>query len=266
MRTIISTIFINMFILSLLDIFIWVSDWKHMLYLNHYINNVTVKETKPITNIESSLINPPTLETDSYWNYVDTPFLEVDFNALLEQNPDTVGWIQVMGTNVDYPIVQTSDNDYYLTHSFDKETSKAGWIYSDFRNNLQQLNNNTIIYGHGRIDYSMFGSLRLLLEDDWYQDSNNYIIKISTPTDNMIWQIFSVYTIYKENYYITTHFENDKDYITFLDTIKNRSSYDFNTTLNINDKILTLSTCQDLSGQRIVVHAKLIKKETHSSL
>ena len=108
---------------------------------------------------------------------------------------------------------------------------------------------------------TMFGSLPSLLDDKWFEDKSHHLIKISTTTSNMIWQIFSVYTIPKESYYITTHFKNNDEYQKFIDTIKNRSTIDFNTSLDINDKILTLSTCKDYQGNRIVVHAKLIKKE-----
>ena len=87
----------------------------------------------------------------------------------------------------------------------------------------------------------------------------NHIIRLSTESENTLWQIFSVYKIPEESYYITTEFNNDSDYEEFLNAIKNRSIYNFNTNLNINDKILTLSTCYS-DTERTVVHAKLIKK------
>jgi sortase B len=79
-----------------------------------------------------------------------------------------------------------------------------------------------------------------------------------------MWQIFSTYTIPKESYYITTNFKNDGDYATFLKTIKERSEEEFSGTVNTNDKILTLSTCKDNFGNRVVMHAKLIKKEVRN--
>ena len=209
-------------------------------------------------------INPPQNLEDPYWDYIAIPFLEVDFTELQRQNSDTVAWIQVPNTNIDYPVVQTSNNTYYLNHAFDHAINDAGWIFSDFRNNLQYPNNNTVIYGHGRIEGTMFGSLKNTLTKDWYDNQNNHIIQLSTPTANTLWQIFSIYTIDAESYYITTHFKNDEEYNTFLKTITNRSQYKFNTSINTMDKIITLSTCQNDYGKRIVVHAKLIKKETRS--
>lgn len=107
----------------------------------------------------------------------------------------------------------------------------------------------------------MFGSLDDTLDSNWYTQPENQIIKISTPYQNMLWRIFSIYTIPAESYYLTHTFENDESYMKFLNTLTERSMNDFNVKLDTNDKILTLSTCLDNNGNRIVVHAKLIKVE-----
>ena len=190
--------------------------------------------------------------------------LEVDFNDLLAKNSDTVGWIQVQGTNINYPIVQTTNNDYYLNHAFDKTENKAGWVYMDYRNNAVDFNQNTIIYAHSRYNGTMFGSLKNILNSSWYTNKENHIIRLSTPTENTMWQVFSVYTIPKESYYITPSFPTDESYQEFLNTIKGRSEVDFSGTVSTGDKVLTLSTCKDNFGNRIVMHAKLIKKETRN--
>ena len=105
--------------------------------------------------------------------------LEVDFNELLKKNPDTVGWIEVKGTNINYPIVQTTDNSYYLTHAFDKTKNEAGWVFMDYRNDAVNFNQNTILYAHSRLTGSMFGSLKNILESSWYTNKNNHIIRLS---------------------------------------------------------------------------------------
>lgn len=230
--------------------------------------NEKLKEQSKVeeaNNIPNNLINPPKDGEDSYWNYVDTEFLNVDFASILEQNNDTVAWIQVPGTKIDYPVVQTTDNKFYLSHSFDKSESLSGWVFSDYRNNLNNPNYNSIIYGHRSSNDAMFGSLPNILQDQWHNDYKNYVIKLSTPRENTIWQIFSVYTIYMESYYITTNFRTLSLYQEFLDTILNRSIYDFKTKIDTNDRILTLSTCRDSYGNRLVVHAKLIKKGIRSN-
>ncbi len=252
---IISIIMVN---ISLLNINSWINDKEKVRGLEKLLRK---EVSEKVSKEENVLINPPKNKDDYYWKHINESFLQIDFNNLEKQNKNTVAWIKVNGTNVDYPVVQTNNNEYYLTHSYDNTYNKAGWIFSDFRNNLNSLNKNTIIYGHGRIDDTMFGSLRFTLEDNWYQNIDNHIIKLSTKENNMIFQIFSIYYIFKENYYITTHFNSIKEYEVFLNTIKNRSIFDFKTIVDSNDKILTLSTCKNNYGKRLVVHAKLIKKE-----
>ena len=108
----------------------------------------------------------------------------------------------------------------------------------------------------------MFGSLKDMLNEDYFTNKDNHLIKLVSKTQNTIWQIFSVYTISKEYYYLTTNFLNNESYLKYLNTIQERSKINFKTSVNENDKVLTLSTCKDNLGHRIVIHAKLLKKET----
>lgn len=225
---------------------------------NEIIENTDISLVEDNENTE--IINEPEDEFDPYWDYIKIPLINVDFDSLLETNQDTVGWIQVSGTNINYPVVQAGNNDYYLDHAFDESWNDAGWIFMDYRNDPDNFDENTIIYGHSRYDKSMFGSLRNIVNNDWYQNKDNHIVKFSTPTENTLWQVFSVYTIEAESYYITTDF-NDDSFKTWLETMQDRSKFDFNTTVNTNDKILTLSSCYTSDGIRVVLHAKLIKRE-----
>ena len=186
---------------------------------------------------------------------------EYDFDKLKEINTDIVGFIEVDNTNISYPVVKSSDNSYYLNHSYKKEKNNIGSIFLDYRNDLDNLSKNNIIYGHGRLDNTMFGSLNNLLDSNNLDSKESYYITLSTPKSIMTFKIFSVYTIPKEGYYIKTYFSSNKYFKEFLETIMKRSIYNFNTDVNTNDKILTLSTCKDNFGKRVVVHAKLLKKE-----
>ena len=189
---------------------------------------------------------------------------EYDFDKLKEINTDIVGFIEVDNTNISYPVVKSSDNRYYLNHSYKKEKNNIGSIFLDYRNDLDNLSKNNIIYGHGRLDNTMFGSLNNLLDSNNLDSKESYYITLSTPKSIMTFKIFSVYTIPKEGYYIKTYFSSNKYFKEFLETIMKRSIYNFNTDVNTNDKILTLSTCKDNFGKRVVVHAKLLKKEETS--
>ncbi len=245
-------IMLIIFLFSIINVIIWFFDNKNT---NDIIKKVS--ETYEIT--EKSYDNEVIInnnEKDIYFDYINLSFIDVDINKLKKFNSDTVGFIKVMGTNINYPFVQTSDNKYYLNRSFDKTYNNAGWIFLDYRNN--ELNDkNTIIYGHGRVNGTMFGSLKNTLKSSWQSNKDNYIIKISTEKENSIWQIFSIYKIATTSDYLQTSF-TDNEFENFISLIKGRSSYNFNVQVTNENKILTLSTCYN-DNEKMVVHAKLIK-------
>ena len=186
--------------------------------------------------------------------------INVDFTNLKQINSSTRGWIQVSGTNINYPFVQSDDNAYYLNHSFDKSYNSAGWVFLDYRNNINNLSQNTIIYAHGRIDNTMFGSLKNTLEPSWLNDTNNHIVKLSTENENTLWQVFSIYRIPTTNDYIKVNFANNNTFKAWTEMLINRSVHNFNTSISANDNVLTLSTCYN-NTEKVVLHAKLIKRE-----
>ncbi len=235
--------------------------------LNHYKNRQIRKELEENVTIDSNygegeLIHPPSNKQSDYYYYVTLPFYEADFSYLLSKNKDTVAFLHMNHSNIHYPVVQASDNEYYLTHSFDGEENKAGWVFLDYRNHIENLDDNTIIYGHSMLDYTMFGSLKNVLEEDWQKNRDNYVLFLSTLKENFIFQIFSIYTIEKEGYYITPNFGSVAEKRTWIQTMKERNTAPIDVEVGVEDKFLTLSTCLNSYGERIVVHAKLIKKQT----
>ncbi len=240
------------FLFSLIKVIMWIID-------NNNTNDIIKKVANTYEINEKSYDNEVIInenEKDIYFDYMKLKFIDVDINKLKTFNPDTIGFIKVMGTNINYPFVQTLDNDYYLNRSYDKTYNNAGWIFLDYRNN-EFNDKNTIIYGHGRINGTMFGSLKDTLKSSWQSNKDNYIIKISTEKENSIWQIFSVYKIATTSDYLQTTF-SDNEFESFINLIKGRSSYNFETNVTNEDKVLTLSTCYN-DNDKMVVHAKLIK-------
>lgn len=240
------------FLFSLIKVIMWIID-------NNNTNDIIKKVANTYEINEKSYDNEVIInenEKDIYFDYMKLKFIDVDINKLKTFNPDTIGFIKVMGTNINYPFVQTKDNDYYLNRSYDKTYNNAGWIFLDYRNN-EFNDKNTIIYGHGRINGTMFGSLKDTLKSSWQNNKDNYIIKISTERENSIWQIFSVYKIATTSDYLQTTF-SDNEFESFINLIKGRSSYNFETNVTNEDKVLTLSTCYN-DNDKMVVHAKLIK-------
>ena len=248
-----------LFMVSFLRIIQWAKESKEIQDLSSNAQKEVIMEEVEDDETTEIVEQPKKVEKfDPYWDYIKMNLLDVDFSNLRKTNSDVIGWIQVPETNVNYPFVQANDNDYYLHHAFDKKRNSAGWIFLDYRNDLENLNQNTIIYGHGRYDRTMFGSLKNLLKSSWLKNTDNHIIKLSTEYQNTLWQIFSVYHIPTTGEYFTTVFATKEEYQEFLDTMKSRSVYQFKTTVSATDKILTLSTCYN-DKEKLVVHAKLIK-------
>lgn len=256
-------IFLILFItlnISIYNIIKWKLDSnKTNEEINTIQENTNIEEVQDNKGTEIIKQAEKIPKENPYWDYIKMNMIDINFDNLKKINSDVVGWIKVNGTNINYPFVQSKDNKYYLTHSFNKSYNNAGWVFLDYRNN--NINNrNTIIYAHGRTDKTMFGTLRKVLNNGWINNTNNYVIKISTEKENSLWQIFSIYHIPTTNDYLQTEFKDEREYQSFLNILKNRSNHNFNTSITSNDTILTLSTCYN-DSEKMVVHAKLIKKQ-----
>ena len=194
-------------------------------------------------------------------NYVSSYYTNFEqvFETLLKKNNDTVGWIQINNTKVNYPVVQADSNSYYLNRDYFKKKNSMGWIFMDYRNNIENLDRNTIIYGHNIKQGIMFGTIKNMMNKSWYSNANNQLITFNTLNKNMKWKIFSLYQINETEDYLKTEFESDDDYMNFLNMLKNRSKNNFNVELTPESKILTLSTCFSHTT-RHVVHAVLVEE------
>ena len=230
--SILQLLFIMCFIFSLTQILKW---WK----LNEH--------TEEVKRLANSAIVYETSDKNANGKYSS-----IDFKKLKEINDDTVAWIRVNGTNIEYPVVKTNNNYYYLYHSFDKTKSNAGWVFMDYRNKLDGTDKNIIIYGHNRKDGSIFGSLKNILKETWYDEKDNLEIEFWTENGKEKYQVFSIYETENDDYYLSTTFDNYDEY---LNEIKNRSIKDFGINLSNESNILTLSTCSSSNKRRIVLHA-----------
>ena len=259
-------IFLILFItlnISIYNIIKWKLDSnKTNEEINTIQENANIEEVQDNKGTEIIKQAKKIPKENPYWDYIKMNMIDVNFDNLKKINSDVVGWIKVNGTNINYPFVQSKDNKYYLTHSFSKSYNNAGLVFLDYRNN--NINNrNTIIYAHGRTDKTMFGTLRKVLNNGWINNTNNYVIKISTEKENSLWQIFSIYHIPTTNDYLQTEFKDEREYQRFLNILKNRSNHNFNTSITSNNTILTLSTCYN-DSEKMVVNAKLIKKQKNT--
>ena len=258
MAKIVALICVVGIVISGYQIITWLFDAK-----NTQEQTGEISESTNVAELDDS--DAETAESDEqedspYWRYLKQKLIDVDLNALRQQNSDTKAWLQVTGTNINYPVVQTTNNEYYLKHSFDKSYNSAGWVFADFRNKLDGTDRNTIFYAHARSDGSMFGSLKNILSSSWVSDDNNFTVRTVNDSVSGLWQVFSVYRIPVTNDYIQTDFRSDEEYLNWLNMLKNRSQYKFNANMQATDKIITLSTCHGVtSSERVVMHARLIK-------
>ncbi len=236
--SILRIIFIIALIISIIYIIKWYIDSKQ----NKVIEQ-KVSEAITIENKEDSKDNE----------------YKIDFEKLKEINNEIVAWLKVRGTDIEYSVVQADDNNYYLKRNLKKEYNIAGWVFADYKNKLDGTDKNIIIYGHNMRDDSMFGTLKNVLKEQWYNNQENYIINFITENRQEKYQVFSVYQIVNEDYYIDTEFENN-EFEDFIKTLKSRSIKDFNIEVTKEDTILTLSTCANNNKYRVVLHAKKIQE------
>jgi len=255
---------IMMITLSLSVYFICIflsSKWYVQRLKINYLTNDILTSTEIIEKEKEEIISKEEYIPTDGDKYQNIDYMNIEFDELLRTNNETVAWIKVNNTNVNYSVVKHTDNEYYLKHDFNKNYNIYGWVYADYRDDFEYFGNNTILYAHNMSDRSMFGSLVWCLKEKWYTNEENHFIKLSTPKSNTVWKIFSIYTIKPEVYYLKTYFENEEEHQIFTDELRNRSIYNFNEEVNSNDKILTLSTCTDDGTKRIVIHAKMIKAQ-----
>ncbi|MTM73414.1 class B sortase [Turicibacter sanguinis] len=205
---------------------------------------------------------PPIEETEANEENkeVDQSIVDDKYDKLSSINSDYRFWLQVDNTNIDYPVVQSQDNQYYLKHDFNKNYLASGSIFMDYRNNFEE-DNSVILYGHYMRNRTMFGELHQFKKEDFFNQNN--LITIEYKDNKYIYEVFSTYVAdFTHEDYLKINFKNEKDKKEYLNYIKNRSLYKKDIDLNANDHIITLFTCSyEFENARTIVHGKLISKQ-----
>lgn len=168
---------------------------------------------------------------------------------LQKQNKDIIGWIEIKGTKINYPVLQGSDNEYYMSHNYKKEKSEKGSIFLDYRYNLEKSSTNLLIYGHNIITGELFKDLLKYSKRDFYE--THPIIRLTTSKEDMEFEIISVlktkvYSINENNVFKYYQFINAKDkdeYNEFVKNAKENSLYETGIEAEYGDRLITLSTC-----------------------
>lgn len=182
-----------------------------------------------------------------------------------------MGWIKIDGTEIDYPVVQADDNDYYLNHNFDKEKESRGTIFMDYTSDPNLGYMNTVIHGHNWLDDTVFSELPQYSDIDYYRE--HPVIEYNTRTEMHKWKIFAVFittaSADEDNGYVFNYVYPDMGGINFdgyMAEINKRTLYYTGVDVNENDKILTLSTCtREVDTRsyradcRIVILARMVR-------
>ncbi len=191
-----------------------------------------------------------------------------EYAQLAEQNSHMVGWIHIPGyiKKIDYPVMHSEDNVLYLHRDFYGNYSYAGSIFMDYRNDSSAPGRHIILYGHAMNDKSMFGNLKQYPQKPEYHTSKTKIY-LDLLNTRLEYEVFSTYYCDASDNYRQVHFNTDKSYMSFLSQINERSVYEYGARLLPTDKILTISTCNNLLGKdtRSVIHARLARQITYES-
>ncbi len=184
---------------------------------------------------------------------------KINLEKIKAQNNGVVGWIRIPETNIDYPIMQEKDNKYYLNHDFNNEVSVSGSIFMDYRNNISKqhieeygLDQNIILYGHNMKNNTMFGELERYKNAEMI--NKNDLIVININDDVLVYRIFAVYTSNPNFNYRQINY-NEEEFENFINVVKEKNDLKEKINISSQDKILTLSTCDN--KERFVIHAKL---------
>lgn len=206
-----------------------------------------------VSSSHSAAVSAPTSAVSA-----PVPSRKADILAANKKNPDVVGWLTVPGTNLDMPIVHSTNNTYYLKHNLEKQSYWKGWPFLDYRNDADNLGRNSIIYGHNMGDGDLFGQLEQFRKLDFL--NQHPVLYFGTGSADRYWKIFAVYTTDVNFYYIQTDFANDNDFASLVTKMRAQSL--FNTTVDVlpSDQILTLSTCTyDFKDARFAIEARLVR-------
>ena len=183
--------------------------------------------------------------------------IDVNFELLQEMNANAVGWLYSEGTLINYPVVQSTDNEYYLKHLFNDQTNSAGAIFMDAMNNPDLSNVNTIIYGHNMKNGTMFTSL-MNYSTQWYFEQHPVLYYLTEEHDYRI-DVFTSYETKDGSEAFTINFDSEMTYSNYLESRRNLSQINAShIPVSTEDNIITLATCgYNFSNSRYVVQGKV---------
>lgn len=224
----------------------------------HYdsLSETVVAASVPRPSASPAAVAPPEKEEAPAPRWSEFSPVSVDFDELTALCADMVGWLYLPDTVINYPVVQGTDNDYYLNRFYDGKPNVGGTLFVDYVCPGDFSGANTIIYGHNMKNGSMFAVLNRYAEQSFYDE--HPVLYLNTPAQNYKVEFFTGFVSDPEGMIYTAAFPSDTAYGEFLDEIRSRSCFVSPVTVTTGDRILTLSTCST-SGvdMRFVLVGKL---------
>lgn len=215
-------------------------------------------------NINDNILNNVNVNSTKVTEQKTERMLQLE--ELQKENSEIIGWLEIEGTNINYPVLQGTDNEFYMKNNYKKEKSKNGSIFLDKSYNWDILSSNLLVYGHNNKNSTMFQDLLKYKKEDFYKEHTK--IKFTTNKEDSVYEIMSVFysRVYYKNeknvfrYYYFVNAENEQEYNDFVNNAKKASIYDTGITAEYGEQLLTLSTCSyHTEDGRFVVVAKKIK-------
>lgn len=195
---------------------------------------------------------------------VRLPDILPEYETLYNKNKKLIGWLKIDDTNIDYPVMQTSDNTYYLDHNYNQEYDKNGSIFLDYNCSVYPRSTNMIVYGHHMKSGNMFGNLQKYAKESY--GKKHSVITFDTIYEKAQYQVMYVFRsqVYNEDdivfkYYQFIEANSETEFNSYMQEMSELSLYDIGVTAEFGDSLLTLSTCDSSQTDgRFVVVAKRI--------
>jgi len=253
--------------INVIQIICFVTLVVGIIYISYYIqeNYRTYKNNREIAKMfeNMSVENKTQLIESNVMQYDVERVLKV--KELQKENSEIVGWIEIENTNINYPLVQANDNNFYITHNYKKEKSKNGAIFVDKDYSFNLPSTNLLIYGHNNKNGTMFEELMKYKDEDFYKTHKT--IRVTTLTDDFKYEIISVFlsrVYYKHEkdvfrYYYFVNANNQEEFNYYVENSKKYSLYDTGKSAVYGDELLTLSTCEysQVDGRLVVIAKKI---------
>lgn len=239
-------------------------NWYNYRTADNYKQLSELKDKEPA----ASETPAPVIHYTSEEGQSTPPPVLDEYKNLLNKNKRLIGWVKIDDTNIDYPVMQTTDNEYYLDHNLNQEYDKNGSIFMDKDCDVLKPSTNLILYGHHMKSGQMFGGLSLYSDQNYYE--KHPCIQFDTIYEKGLYEIMYVFRsrVYSEDeivfkYYQFIDAQSEQEFDSYMNDMEGMSLYDTGVTAQYGDRLLTLSTCdyQEKNGRFVVVAKKVTAKE-----